>query len=195
MATTIALTAFNLNLENSACFFEFDLKKDSTLAPTLLHQVIREGDLLTAEALHASGININQADEVGKRPLHEAAFFGHEDIVRFLISEKAIIDAPLPILGHTPLFMSVQERHLQIAQFLISKGANILVEDGLSGDGLLHLAAKNNDMPMVGALLKNGINVFKENRYGQTARDIAARSGHKELEKTLLKVMQHHARH
>jgi ankyrin repeat protein len=195
MATTLELTAFNLNLENLSGFFEFDLKKDHNLPQTLLHQVVREGDLLTIETLHAAGENMDQADELGKRPLHEAAFFGYEDIVKFLLSEKAVLDPPLPILGHTPLFISVQNRHLQIARLLIARGANIFVEDGLSGDGLLHLAAKNNDMQMTGILLAGGANVFKENRYGQTARDVAARCGYPELEKTLLKVMQHHARH
>lgn len=180
---------FNLNLETH----------DGAAAPPLagqsfLHELSREGDVLSAEVIMNAGGEIDLPDEEGRRPLHEAAFFGSLPMVRFLIENGALVDAPIHPFGTTALVLAVQQGHTDIVQYLLERGASRSVEDRLSGHGLLHIAAMRGDMRMAGILIAAGISVFQEDRRGRTARDHAAKNNHKTLEAVLLKVMEHHAR-
>lgn len=188
------LSAYNFNLETSA--FLAGMQKASPfhlVGQTFLHELARGGDILSAEVIMDTGIDIDLPDEEGRRPLHEAAFFGHEEMIGFLLSHGAKIDAPIMPFGYTALWYAVQQGHYDIARLLIEKGASLKVEDRLSGQGLLHIAASRGDVKMAGILLSAGIDVFKEDRRGLTARDNAARNNHKELERCILKVMTHRA--
>lgn len=173
--------------------FNFNLDTATSPSHSFIHDLAREGDVLSAEVIFDAGHNIDIANDEGRRPLHEAAFFGHLDMVSFLLSVGAQRDAAIPVFGHTALYLAVQQGHYDLIAYLIKKGAKLDVKDGLSGNGLLHIAAAKNDTKLTGMLIAAGINVFAENKKGMTARDIAALKGHKSLEKTLLTVMQHHA--
>ncbi len=160
---------------------------------SLMHELARTGDVLTAETISAFGSEVDLPDEEGRRPLHEAAFFGHADMVDFLIKAGARIDMPIAPFGHTALYDAVHQGHHGIAKTLIQCGANMYVQDRLTGFGLLHLAAARGDMEMCGLLIAAGVDVLAEDKKGMTARDHAARHRHAILENTLLKVMEHHA--
>lgn len=160
---------------------------------SLMHDLAREGDILSAEALLAAGIDPDLPDDLGRKPLHEAAFSGHLDMVQFLLDNGAILDAPIHPFGHTALYLAVQQGRHQIASHLIRRGASVHIYDAWTGSGLLHIAAKRGDMLMAGILISAGANVFNEDKRGMTARDMAARSRHPDLEKILLTVMAHHA--
>ena len=183
----------------------FDLSKVNSLTPTnselnnqlinknALHETARNGDLLSAEMLFENGFDINISDDIGRKPLHEAAFYGHLDVVKFLVHNGAAIDAPIYPFGHTALYLAVQKGHYDIVKFLIQYGANINVTDKLMGKSLLHIAAKKDDIKMSGILIAAGIDTLHTDTNGMTARDAAARKNNVELERILLKVMQHHA--
>lgn len=165
----------------------------SSVGQSFMHELAREGDVLSAEVILDKGGSIDSPDDEGRRPLHEAAYFGRIDMVRFLLSCGAVMDAPVHPFGHTALWFAVAQGHHGIARLLIERGANVRVADALNGQGLLHLAAMRGDMVMTGMLIAAGINVLAEDRRGQTARDHAARYIHKDLERVLVKVMEHHA--
>jgi ankyrin repeat protein len=114
-------------------------------------------------------------------------------MVSFLIANGAVMDAPIHPFGYTALWFAVAQGHHGVARYLIERGARLSVTDALSGQGLLHLAAARGDMLMTGMLIAAGVDVLAEDRRGQTARDYAARNNNTELERVLLKVMQHHA--
>jgi ankyrin repeat protein len=179
------LLAYNFNIETTDFF----------TSHSFMHDLAREGDVLSAEVIFDAGSEIDLPNDEGRRPLHEAAFFGHIDMVSFLIANGADINAPVHPFGHTALTLAVQQSHYDIVLYLIKKGARLGVADTLLGTGLLHIAASKNDMRMAGILIAAGSNVFAENKRGQTARDIAGGKGHRELEKTLVKVMEHHAKY
>lgn len=188
------LLSANFNLEISD--FIASLKQTTSRPLTgesFMHELARTGDVLTAEAIAAFGSDIDIPDEEGRRPLHEAAFFGHIDMVRFLIDAGAQLDMPIAPFGHTALYDAVHQGHTKISKTLIECGANVLVQDRLTGFGLLHLAAARGDIEMCGILIAAGVDVFAEDKKGMTARDHAARHRHHELESVLLKVMEHHA--
>lgn len=173
--------------------FNFDVS-DAPLRHSFMHDLAREGDLLSAEIVFDVGGAIDQPNDEGRRPLHEAAFFGHLDMVRFLLSCGADIDAPIHPFGHTALYLAVQQSHYEIVRTLIKSGARLNIADSLMGTGLLHIAAAKNDTRLAGILISSGIDVFSENAKGHTARDTAARGSHRELERALLKVMEHQAK-
>lgn len=162
---------------------------------SFMHDLAREGDLLSAEVIFEAGSDIDSPNDEGRRPLHEAAFFGHIDMVSFLLANGADIHAPVQPFGYTALYLAAQQSHYDIVAYLIKKGAKLNVKDTLLGTGLLHIAAAKNDLRLAGILIAAGIDVFHENKKGQTARDIAGSKGHHDIERTLMKVMEHHAKY
>lgn len=186
------LRAFNLNIEMPS------LAPDRPppfqhVGQSFMHELARAGDILSAEVMIEAGGKIDLPDDEGRRPLHEAAFFGREEMVKFLVAEGAVLDAPIHPFGYTALHFAVQQGHHGVASWLIGKGAHLGVADRLNGQGLLHVAAQRGDMKMAGLLIAAGIDTLSEDKKGMTARDHAARGNHKCLEGVLLKVMTHHA--
>lgn len=190
------LVSYNFDLETVDFLSRFSLKTDAhdLMGQTFMHELAREGDVLSAEALLAAGCEIDRADDEGRRPLHEAAFFGRLDMVKFLTRNGALMDAPIHPFGYTALYYAVEQGHHAVVRTLLAAGANIGVIDRLSGHGLLLIAAIRGDLEMSGILIAAGIDVFAEDKKGLNARDHAAKYNHTALEQVLLKVMQHHAR-
>ena len=185
------LLAYNCNL-NTPGLAAPDLA--SSFSRSFMHELAREGDLLSAEVLVEAGYALDLPNDEGRRPLHEAAFFGHLPMVRFFVENGALVDAPIQPLGLTALYLAVQQSRYDVVTYLLRCGASFDVEDMLMGTGLLHVAAAKDDMQMAGMLVSAGINAFHEDKKGLTARDTAAKCGHRTLANALLKVMEHHAK-
>lgn len=192
------LLAYNFNLGTTN--FTAHIHRDTADMPlpvvgkSFMHELAREGDVLSAEVIMDKGGEIDAPDDEGRRPLHEAAFFGKMEMVQFLIAMGAVKDAPVHPFGYTALCFAVTKGHFEVAKYLLEKGANVNVTDALNGQTLLHITALRGDMKMAGLLIAAGIHTLTEDKQGKTARDAAARGNHKQLESTLLKVMEHHAR-
>jgi ankyrin repeat protein len=189
-SVTTDLLAYNFNLETTDFLSQF---RQTLVGQSFLHELAREGDVLTAELLITAGSEVDLPDTQGRRPLHEAAFFGQTDMIRFLTSKGALLDAPIPSFGHTALYLAVEQGHYAAAEILIARGARLSVKDHLCGQGLLHIAAAKGNLRLAGLFISSGIDVFQEDHKGQTARDYAAKYNQKEMERILLKVMEHHA--
>ncbi len=189
-------TAFNCNLDTAGLIASLKNPSPFNLVRhSFMHDLAREGDVLSAEILYETGNALDLPNDEGKRPLHEAAFFGHMEMVKFLIGNGALLDAPIHPFGHTALYLAVQQSRYQVVQYLLKCGARIDIQDSLLGTGLLHVAATKDDMKMAGILIASGIDAFREDKKGRTARDIAAQSGFSSIAKALLKVMEHHAKY
>ena len=187
----LGTTNFTANIHREA---NADAKPFPAISKTFMHELAREGDVLSAEVVLDKGGEIDAADDEGRRPLHEAAFFGRIEMVKFFVAMGAIKDAPVHPFGYTALWFAVSQGHHDVARYLLEKGANISVSDALNGQTLLHVAALRGDMKMTGLLIAAGVNTLGEDRRGMTARDYAARNANSQLESVLLKVMEHHAR-
>lgn len=193
-STMTDLLAYNFNLDTPDLAALFGHQKPfHHIGQSFLHDLAREGDVLSAEVILDAGGEIDLPDDEGRRPLHEAAYFGRLDMVQFLVANGAIIDAPIHPFGYTALYYAVQQGHAAVATWLHAQGARLDVRDRLTGRGLLHHAAANGDMHMAGILIAAGADVFAEDAKGMTARDYAARSNNRQLENVLVKVMMHHA--
>jgi len=165
----------------------------TTYAPNYIHEIACSGDVASMQEAIDKGLKIDTPDEIGRYPIHEAAANGHLEMVELLLQNGANIDARINPFGHTALYIAVEKGYHDIAKFLIQSNARLYVADRLTGRGLLHIAAKKNDNKMAVMLVDAGINTLLCDRQELTARDIAALNNNKELEKFLLKAMQHHA--
>ena len=128
---------------------------------------------------------LNAFSPDGFQPLGLAAFFGHIEIVQFLIDSGADIDTPSKNnMTVSPLNSAAAGGHLEIARVLLEHGAN---PNFPQADGFvpLHAAAQNAQSKMVKLLLNYGADPRLKNKDGETAFDIASTSGYIELAQLL----------
>jgi ankyrin repeat protein len=132
---------------------------------------------------------VNSYSPDGWTALHLAVFFGRVNIVHFLLSKGANIDAPSrndQLV--TPLHSALANPHNSaVGQLLIGAGANVNVRQS-QGYTPLHYAAANGLDLVVRSLLAHGVDTTIRNQQGKTAYDLAVERGN--LSTTgLLKVM------
>ncbi len=136
----------------------------------------RLGDLKDVVERSAAALTKRSPD--GYTALHLAAFFGHADLVAWMLSRGAPVDA---IAANStlvrPLHSAVVVRSLPVVELLLNAGAdpNSTQRGGWTP---LHAAARNGDLAIVDLLLKKGADVSLRNDAGQTAADLAGTEGH-----------------
>eukprot|EP01121_Diplochlamys_sp_Union-15-3_P016054 TRINITY_DN5398_c0_g1_i1.p1 TRINITY_DN5398_c0_g1~~TRINITY_DN5398_c0_g1_i1.p1 ORF type:complete len:130 (-),score=38.62 TRINITY_DN5398_c0_g1_i1:122-511(-) len=105
---------------------------------------IKTGDLKSVQSyIEKEGFKVNEPDSsVQKRhPLHYAADMGQADIIKYLLSKGAKIDAK-DAFGITPLLAAVYEGHSSAVAILLEKGAN---RNAKGPDGKTALEAAESD--------------------------------------------------
>lgn len=114
---------------------------------------------------HAS-INIDQLDENGRAPMHEAVISNSEAAIHSLIQHRAQISL-LDRDGYSPLMFAVEGQNSDMVGILIQAGAS---PDSLGpkSESPLHIAAKNAKAgpKMIQILLKANANIIAEDRNG-----------------------------
>jgi ankyrin repeat protein len=124
---------------------------------------------------------INACTRTGSTPLGLAAFFGHLEIVQYLIGQGAPVDgASRNFTRETPLHCSVLRGHVAVAGFLIERGADVNARQ--VGDFTpLHAAAQNGDVEMLKLLLAHHADVNARHAEGGTALSVALDWGHQDM--------------
>jgi ankyrin repeat protein len=122
---------------------------------------------------------LNEFAPDGFQPLGLAAFFGHVEVVRFLLESGAEVNTPSRNgLKVTPLNSAAAGRHYEIAMLLLERDANPNIRQ--EGDFVpLHSAAMNGQIEMVKLLLQYGADKDLKSLDDKTARDYALENGHK----------------
>ena len=138
-------------------------------------------------------------------PIIWAAYWGHKDVVEFLLSQKVKADWE----GYTPLHAAAENGQTAVAELLIEKGADIeAAYSGLSmkermeelwsgtrGDAFpppawatrpLHLAASYGHKDVVELLIAKGARIEARDTGGATPLLAATRNGHKDIVVLLL---------
>lgn len=144
---------------------------------------IRAGNEADVKESLNKGAKVNQAGDLGRTPLHEAALQSKDKIVALLIQQGASVNQTDNEQG-TPLFWAAWAATLPRAnttnvvntiKILLANKANPNVVT-VDGETALHQAAKSGNKEIVSLLLKNGatpsLNV-KEKTFKKTPRDIA----------------------
>ena len=121
---------------------------------------------------------VNAFSEEGMTPLVLAAWFGHEDVVEFLLQAGARVNsATKNNLKMMPLHAATLNGHAGAARILLAHGAdaNAAQQGGVTP---LHIAARNGDVPLLRLLLFNGADLKRKTDDGLTPLDIALAEGY-----------------
>ncbi|QDS69881.1 hypothetical protein FKW77_000620 [Venturia effusa] len=132
-----------------------------------------------------------------KKSLHEAAFEGDQDRVKWLLDHGADIEMMLrsdmafrsgrsdDFPGYTPLLLATYAGQPDIVQLLLERGANIEAIGETKRTSLLIATCKGHTST-VQLLLDRGAHLHAVNKIGQTALQFAASLGHQFLLEILL---------
>ncbi|NOZ00145.1 MAG: ankyrin repeat domain-containing protein [Chloroflexi bacterium] len=116
---------------------------------------------------------VNAYAQDGSQPLELAAYFGHDEIVDYLLKAGAWVNATAKNDDRAmPLHAAAVGKHLEIARLLIEHGAdpNVPQRGGLTP---LHISAQSGQVAMLKLLLFNGADLKVKNSDGKTPLDLA----------------------
>jgi ankyrin repeat protein len=77
-----------------------------------------KGGMSAIEALLAAGADVNDANDRGSTPLHQAAYSNQPEIARVLVANGAALDAEAHGAGGTPLIFALFWGHREVADLL-----------------------------------------------------------------------------
>ena len=180
---------------------DVDAKDDAGVTPLLWiihHWPERLADL---SVLLDWGARPDAADHDGWSPLHEAACWGHDEILGFLVAKGGDVNARSK-QGWTPLSAAAFFGETRAVEILRTHGAQLDIfaacalgleeqvtamlhsEPGLlkvsaGGYSLLHAAAASGNESLIHCLLSKGSDVSAVGKDGQTPLHCAARAGHR----------------
>ena len=136
-----------------------------------IFEYIRNNDLESVKKLIESD---NTLLEIGNylsyTPLHIATFYGHIDIIKYLVECGADIETK-DNDGNTPLYSSSYKGRLDVVKYLISVGVDIESKNNYD-DTPLHIASVRYHIKIVEYLLSKGADPYIKNKYGDTTVDL-----------------------
>ena len=134
--------------------------------------VERVSELLAVDPASAHAVSGD-----GFTPLHLAAFFGHADVARLLVTHGADVDAHgTGWMTGTALHSAASARHAEVVEALLEAGADPNARQ--SGDWIpLHAAARNGDLRSIARLLTAGSDAAAVNDEGTSVLEMSQLSG------------------
>ncbi|MDO9434982.1 ankyrin repeat domain-containing protein [Hydrogenophaga sp.] len=120
---------------------------------------------------------LNEASKNGVAPLHEAAYAGHVQVVRFLLGQTGIDPNPIsPMLG-TPLHIAAAEGAYGVATELLKHRDIAIDQTDAQGNTALHVAVEQGEIGVVELLLDHGANINLRSVKGYTPLQVACETG------------------
>lgn len=113
----------------------------------LLHYAARHGHIDLLKFLHKAGADLELPNFDGKRPLHEAAQAGHQQCVKYLLSQDVCVDS-LKRADWTPLMLASTKQDQDIIKTLVNAGADPVIRNK-DGWNCFHLACREGHLPIV----------------------------------------------
>lgn len=129
------------------------------------------------EYLAQLGCAINASDKKDRRPLHSAAYRGHDEIVKVLIAKGADVDVKVRIF-----FNEIFERieyfcvsRIHVCTSILPVFFHVKDRDLYTP---LHAAAASGNVECMHTLIKAGADIEAKNVYGNTPLHIACLNGY-----------------
>jgi ankyrin repeat protein len=136
---------------------------------------------------------MNEQDNKGNTPLHEAVQRGRMETIQCMIRHGAYFSVNIRNSQMaTPIMLELRKPFVsaQVVDFLLRNGARSTINtQDINGDTAMHLAAKNGDIQIVHKLLDHGAHTslnLMEYREGNTPLHVAAVYGHQDVVYALL---------
>lgn len=144
-------------------------RQDAAMA---LLKALMAGEVKTAKALIASGVDVNFVDKVGNTPLFLATRWGHTKTAQHLIKAHANVNY-VNKDGLTALMLASILRNTDIAKLLIKAGSELNFVAKKDGRTLLMTASMRGYADIVHVLIKGGAEVNRTDKDGCTALMLA----------------------
>ena len=112
------------------------------------------GQYSMLENLVQSGVNVDTRSDIGETPLILATRNGHDEVVRFLLTQDANVDAQNDA-GESPLYIASESGRLDLIQLLLNNGAEVNLQSAAKGRAI-NGAANKEQLPIVNYLLEQG---------------------------------------
>ncbi|XP_028041893.1 palmitoyltransferase Hip14 [Bombyx mandarina] len=126
------------------------------------------GAFVRVKELVEAGWDVNRPDGETVTLLHWAAINNRRDIIQYLLSKGANVDAVGGELQSTPLHWATRQGHLDATVLLVRAGADPSLRDA-EGCACLHLAAQFGHTAVVAYLVARGVTVDEPDAGGMTA--------------------------
>jgi cytohesin len=154
-----------------------------------IHEAVKKGDLTKVMALVKIDPKLvfsrnTSPEDTGATPLYLAALYARQDIVVFLLANRADVNARTDA-GATPLFVAASSGGREVAELLLTHGADVNARDD-EGETPLFWAARFNGTPVAKLLLAGKADVNARNKFGKTSLHVAADWGREEMAEFLL---------
>jgi ankyrin repeat protein len=150
-----------------------------------LHDAIQKGDVAKVKTLISNKKElIHMKSEKGQTPLHLAVQNGSQEIINFLISQGADINAK-DSEGNTPLITALALRKADTAKFLLAKGADVRIKNAEDEPAII-VAIMHGMNELIAPILDSGQDVNERFRGNFTALLMATFTGNKEVVKLFL---------
>lgn len=156
---------------------------------SVLFDAVSQGRERVARTLLENGASVATAtcsDNAWRNSaLHQAAYYGHDGVVRLLMRHAADI-AALNGHGAKPLHSAASNCAVAVARLLLEHGGDVNFETRV-GYTALHFAAESGDTEMIALLLDNGAHINSQEGAGKTPLHLAAGNWRAEAVKVLLR--------
>jgi ankyrin repeat protein len=125
--------------------------------PGKLARLIQDGKHAAALDAIKAGVDVNEAQPDGTRPVHWAVYRVDYDVLDALIAKKAKVDVTNEF-GSTPLGEATKQGDARMVKTLLAAGSGT---EGANADGqtALMIAIKNGDLPIFNMLIDAGAKV------------------------------------
>lgn len=177
-----AQECFNFLIDNAADITKKDLLKRNVVQFAIASRsmdMVRLTDQL-------SGIDFNEPDHYGNKPIHVACQFGFLDCVKYLFMKYGLEEFNVRNnKGALPLFLAAYFGHFEVVKFIREIGVSLIETDN-SGFNSLHLAAIGGNSDIVKYLVDEGLGVDIKTFSGETPLILACRSGSLDAVKVLV---------
>ena len=132
--------------------------------------------------------DLNAIDSGVRTPLHWAADYGHEAVVRLLLARGASIDIG-DDAGRTALHCAAIQGHEAVVRLLLERGASVDIGDK-RGQTALHNAANRGREAVARLLVERGADINVKDVPGNTALDTAYAMG----QETMVQLLEQHSK-